>query len=154
MADDLPDHLNLELVTPDRLKVREPVLAVSLPGKEGYLGILPGHAPLLSELKVGELSYTRGGFTHYLFVNWGFAEVLPDRLIVLVESSERPEEIDVQRATRARQRAEERLKRAGEPEIDLERAQAALERAMARLAVAQRSSQLAGPGAPSGERKL
>jgi len=151
MDDSLPIQIHLELVTPDRLMVRESVLAVSLPGREGYLGVLPGHAPLLSELKAGELSYLQGSLTHYLFVNWGFAEVLPDRVIVLVESSERPEEIDAERATRARQRAEERLKGAGEPEIDAERARVALERAMARLAVAQRSLQLAGPGVPSRE---
>src|SRR5689334_18378637 len=124
MADTLPDKINLELVTPDRLMIRDSVLAVSVPGSEGYLGILPGHAPLLSELKPGQVSYTQGNVTHYLYVNWGFVEVLPDRVIVLVEGSERPEEIDVERAKRARQRAEERLRRAGagEAEIDAIRA--------------------------------
>ena len=140
MADGLPERIHLELVTPDRLVVRESVLAVSLPGTDGYLGILPGHAPLLSELKAGELSYTVDTVTHYLFVSWGFAEVLPDRVIALVESSERPEEIDVDRAELARRRAEERLKRTPDAEIDAERAQRALERAMTRLAIAQRHS--------------
>jgi F-type H+-transporting ATPase subunit epsilon len=146
MADTLPDQINLELVTPDRLMIRDAVSAVSLPGREGYLGVLPGHAPLLSELKPGQVSYTQGKVTHYLFVNWGFVEVLPDRVIVLVEGSERPEEIDIERAKRARQRAEERLRRAGagDAEIDALRARAALERAMARIEVAERSSQAIG----------
>ena len=135
----LPTRLQLELVTPDRLVVHDSVIAVSVPGKEGYLGILPGHAPLLSELKAGELSYTQDSVTHYLAVSWGFAEVLPDRVIVLADASERAEEIDVKRAQRAKQRAEERLSKVSDPEIDRERAQAALERAMARLAAAQRA---------------
>ena len=140
MADGLPERIHLELVTPDRLVVRDSVLAVSLPGADGYLGILPGHAPLLSELKAGELSYALGTLTHYLFVSWGFAEVLPDRVIALVESSEKPEEIDVDRAERARRRAEERLKRSADTGIDAARAQRALERAMTRLAVAAHAS--------------
>ena len=146
MADTQTDPIQLELVTPDRLMVRESVLAVSLPGRNGYFGVLPGHAPLLSELKPGELSYTQGTVTHYFFVNWGFAEVLPHRAIVLVETSERPEEIDVERARKARERAEERLRQAGlgDAEIDALRAQAALERAMARLEVAERASHSAG----------
>jgi F-type H+-transporting ATPase subunit epsilon len=146
MADTLPDHINLELVTPDRLMIRDAVSAVSLPGREGYLGVLPGHAPLLSELKPGQATYTQGKVTHYLFVNWGFVEVLPDRVIVLAEGSERPEEIDVERAKRALQRAEERLRRsgAGDAEIDALRARAALERAMARIEVAERASQAIG----------
>ena len=147
MAEPSSSTLQLELVTPERQMVREPgVLSVSLPGREGYLGILPGHAPLLSELKPGELSYTKGQFTHYLCVNWGFAEVLPHRVIVLVETSERPEEIDVERAKRARQRAEERLRRAGagDAAIDALRAQAALQRAMARLEIAERWARRAG----------
>ena len=146
MADVSPDQLQLEIVTPDRLMLRERVLAVSLPGRSGYFGVLPGHAPLLSELKPGQLSYTQGTTTHYLFVDWGFAEVLPDRVVVLAETSERPEEIDLERARRARERAEARLRKAGagEAEIDALRAQAALERAMARLEVAEGAGVEAG----------
>jgi F-type H+-transporting ATPase subunit epsilon len=147
MAESTSSALQLELVTPDRLMVREPaVLTVSLPGREGYIGVLPGHAPLLTELKPGQLSYTKGPITHYLFVNWGFAEVLPHRVIVLVETSERPEEIDADRAKRARQRAEELLRRAGagDAEIDALRAQAALQRAMARLEIAEEWARRAG----------
>ncbi len=146
MAETHSEQIHLELVTPDKLVVRDSVLAVSLPGRDGYFGVLAGHAPLLSELRPGELSYTQGTVTHYLCVNWGFAEVLPHRVSVLVETSERPEEIDVERARRARERAEERLRRAGagDAEIDALRAQRALERAMARLEVAQRASSAAG----------
>ncbi len=139
MEPTLPTHLQLEIVTPDRPVVHESVSVLSVPGKEGYLGILPGHAPLLSELKAGELSYTQDGITHYLSVSWGFAEVLPARVTILAQTSERAEEIDVERAKGAKQRAEDRLKDFSEPEIDFERARAALERAMARLAVAQRA---------------
>src|SRR5438034_11030978 len=125
MAESLPTDIELEVVTPDRPVVRGTVIDVSLPGKDGYLGILPGHAPLLSELKAGELSYTQQGLTHYVAVSWGFAEVLPDRVIVLVHTSERAEEIDLQRAQRARQRAEGRLGKVSDPGIDRARAPAA-----------------------------
>jgi len=147
MAEAKIEQIHLEIVTPDRVMVRDPVLSVSLPGRNGYLGVLPGHAPLLSELKPGELSFAQGRTTYYLCVNSGFAEVLQHRVTVLVENSERPEEIDVERAQRARQRAEERLRRAGagDAEIDAFRAQAALGRAMARLEVAERARE-AGAG--------
>ncbi|HLW78262.1 MAG TPA: F0F1 ATP synthase subunit epsilon [Terriglobia bacterium] len=141
MAETLPDRIQLELVTPDRPVVRGAVLEVSLPGAGGYLGILPGHAPLLTELKPGELAYTEdNGAAHYLAVSWGFAEVLPDRVIVLAQTSERAGEIDAERARRSRQRAEDRLKKSADPEVDLQRAQAALERAMARLEVAEKAA--------------
>jgi F-type H+-transporting ATPase subunit epsilon len=136
MEDSLPTRLQLEIVTPNRQVVRDSVLAVSVPGKDGYLGILPGHAPLLSLLQPGEVSYTRNAVSHYLAVSWGFVEVLPDRVIVLAETGERAEEIDVSRAERARQKAEERLGKLNDPTIDRERAQRALERAMARLSAA------------------
>jgi F-type H+-transporting ATPase subunit epsilon len=143
MAEQTTDRIHVELVTPDKLMLREEVSGVSLPGREGYLGILPGHAPLLTVLKAGQLSYTQGTVTHYLFVGGGFAEVQPHRVTVLVDASERPEEIDVERAKRAQQRAEERLREAGagETEIDALRAQAALQRAMSRLEVAERAKQ-------------
>lgn len=138
MADVLPTELRLDIVTPDRSVAHDSVRAVTMPGKNGYLGILPGHAPLLTELMPGELVYTRDGVKHFVAVNWGFAEVLPGRVIVLVESAERAEEIDVERAEKARQRAEERLKRFSDPQVDLERAQQALRRALTRLETARR----------------
>lgn len=138
MTDALPTHIRLEIATPDRQVVSDAVSSVSIPGKNGFLGILPGHAPLLTELKVGELSYIHDQATFFLALNWGFAEVLPDRVIVLAQTAERPEEIDVERAQRARKRAEERLGKISETDIDLERARAALERALVRLATAGR----------------
>jgi F-type H+-transporting ATPase subunit epsilon len=136
MSDLLPTELQLNIVSPDRLLVRDAVSGVTVPGKGGYIGVLPGHAPLLTELVPGELSYTREGAKHLLCVNWGFAEVLPDRVIVLVQSAERAEEIDLERAQRAKQRAEDRLKRFSDPEIDMERAREALRRAIARIETA------------------
>jgi F-type H+-transporting ATPase subunit epsilon len=134
----LPTEIRLDIVTPDRLVAQDAVTAVTIPGKNGYLGILPGHAPLLTELASGELEYTSGGATHTLAVNWGFAEVLGDRVIVLAESCERCEEIDMARAEKAKTRAEERLKRFDDPEVDMERARKALSRAMARLETAHK----------------
>jgi F-type H+-transporting ATPase subunit epsilon len=138
MSDALPTQIQLSVVTPDREVVHESVDGVSIPGKGGYLGILPGHAPLLSELMIGELDYTHQGAHHLLAVCWGFAEVLPDRVIVLAHTAERAQEIDVARAERAKQRAEDRLKKISDPDIDFDRARAALERAMARLQAAGR----------------
>lgn len=135
----LPTEIRLDIVTPDHLVAHDSVSAVTLPGKGGCLGVLPGHAPLLTELAPGELVYTRDSIKHYIAVNWGFAEVLPDRVIVLVQSAERAEDIDVERAERAKGRAEERLKRFSDPQIDLERAQEALRRAMSRLEAAHRT---------------
>jgi len=94
---------------------------------------------LLSLLKVGELSYTQGNVTHFLAVNWGFVEVLPDRVIVLAETAERAGEIDVERAKQAKQRAEDRLSKLLNTDIEMGRARMALERAMTRLEVAERN---------------
>lgn len=135
----LPSHLQLEIVTPDRQVVHDLVESVTIPGKGGYLGILPGHAPLLSELRTGEVVYSRDGTKHYLAVSWGFAEVLPSRVIILVQTAERAEEIDLARAAQALERAEERLKEFTDPTIDAERAREAYERALARLQAARRS---------------
>ncbi len=125
----------LEIVTPDRQVVSDVAEEMQLPGKNGYLGILPGHAPLITELAVGEISYRNIEISSHLAVAWGFAEVLPDRVTILAQTAERAEEIDVARAQRARERAEARLKSA-DPETDFRRAQVALERALIRLQVA------------------
>jgi F-type H+-transporting ATPase subunit epsilon len=93
----LPDFIQLEVVTPERYVLQETVQWIEMPGKEGYLGILPGHAPLITELGVGVLTYRKGSELRYLSVIEGYAEVLPDRVIVLAEFSERGEEIDVQK---------------------------------------------------------
>jgi len=108
---------------------------MQIPGRNGYLGILPGHAPLITELGIGEISYRENGQLHYLAVAWGFAEVLPDRVSVLAETAERAEEVNVKRAEEASQRAKRRLN-SDDPNVDCARAQRALARAVTRLEVA------------------
>ncbi len=127
----------LEIVTPDRLLMREEVEMVLCPGVEGEFGVLTGHAPFISTLKVGELSYMQGGHTHFFAINWGYAEVDPRHVIVLAEGAERAEEIDVERARAALERARERLTRGG-PDLDVARAEAAAARATTRLEVAKK----------------
>jgi F-type H+-transporting ATPase subunit epsilon len=139
MADTtLPTELRLDVVTPDHLVCHGEVTEVTLPGKNGYLGILPGHAPLLTQLEPGEVEYLSGGAKHVLVVASGFAEVLCDQVIVLVRSAERAEEIDVTRAEKSKTRAEELLRHFDDPQVDMERAREALRRAMARLETAHR----------------
>jgi F-type H+-transporting ATPase subunit epsilon len=136
----IPRRLTLEVVTPTRMVVREEVEEVVAPGAEGYFGVLGGHLPFMSTLKSGELAYRKNGTWRYLAVSWGYAEVLPQRVIILAEAAERAEEIDVARAQRARDRAVERIGRWGDESVDVLRAQASFARALTRLEVAQRSS--------------
>ncbi len=131
----MADTLHLQIITPDKRLVREDADSVQIPGKGGYLGILPGHAPLITELRTGELSYSKGGNTQYLAVTWGFAEVLPDKVTILADAAERAEEIDVKRAQEAKTRAEQELREAS-PELDYEAVNRALRRAEVRLEVA------------------
>ncbi len=119
----MPDTFQLEIVTPEKMVVRDVAEEAQIPGKNGYLGIL----------------YRSGASTHHLAVAWGFAEVLPDKVTILAETAERPEEIDVKRAQEARQRAEELLK-SGKTEVDYERAEDALKRADTRLQVAEKKT--------------
>jgi len=133
----MPGTFQLEIVTPEKMVVKDVAEEAQIPGKNGYLGILPGHAPLITELAVGEITYRAGSTTHHVAVAWGFAEVLPDKVTILAETCERPEEIDKQRAQKALQRAEERLK-SGNPEVDYNRAEDALHRAETRLQVAEK----------------
>ena len=134
----LPTKLTLEVVTPERLLVSQEVDEVQLPGAEGYFGVLPGHTPLLATLQVGELWYRIGQQKHYLAVAFGFAEVLPDRVTVLAQLAERPEDIDVPRAEAARKRAEERIAKPQDG-IDFERARVAMMKSLIRLQVAARA---------------
>ena len=134
----LPTAITLEIVTPERSIASEQVDEVQLPGSEGYFGVLPGHAPLLATLQVGELWYRVGQDKHYLAVAFGFAEVLPDRVTVLAQIAERPEDIDVPRAEAAKRRAEERVARP-QVEIDFERARIAMMKSLIRLQVAARA---------------
>jgi F-type H+-transporting ATPase subunit epsilon len=136
--------LTLQLVTPDREVVDETgVSEVQLPGLCGYLGIRPGHAPLITELGIGELSYRKGKETYSATVIGGFAEVLPDRVSVLAEVAERAEEIDVERARAARDRAQKPLAGPGSADVDWASAAAALQRALVRLQVAAKGGGVA-----------
>ena len=123
--------------------VHEQVDEVEIPGVNGYFGVLPGHTPLLAALDVGELWYRKGRETTYLSVVLGFAEVLPDRVTILAQLAERAEDIDVERAEAARQRAAERLEQRNE--VDYERARLALMKSMTRLQVSSRIASGAGP---------
>src|SRR5271169_802078 len=134
----MADTLELEIVTPDKLLVRERVEQVQIPGKSGELGVLPGHAPLITSLTIGEISYRQGPNTHYLAVAWGFAEVLPAKVTILADTAERAEEIDVQRAQEAKARAEEALQQ-GAADLDFQTALHAQHRAEVRLQVATRA---------------
>jgi F-type H+-transporting ATPase subunit epsilon len=135
----LPTKLTLEVVTPDRSLVNEQVDEVQLPGAEGYLGVLPGHAPLLGSLHVGELWYRIGPEKHYLSIAFGFVEIQPDRVTVLAQLAERAKDIDVARAEAARRRAEERVSRSGQDGVDFERARIAMIKSIVRLQVATRA---------------
>jgi F-type H+-transporting ATPase subunit epsilon len=132
----MADTIQLEIVTPERLVVNEAVDYIEIPGKTGYLGVLPGHAPLISELAAGELSYRMGNQTKRVAVAWGFAEVLQTKVTILAETAEKAEEIDAARAEAAKKKAEAELQKAG-PEGNAD-AEAALQRATARLDVASK----------------
>jgi F-type H+-transporting ATPase subunit epsilon len=129
----------LEVATPERQLVREEVESVELPGKQGYLGILPGHAALVGQLGTGFLTYSAGGRKRYLSICGGFVEVLPDHVRVLADVAERAEEIDVERARRALARAQEQI---ANPSLGVDPAVAlaAERRAVARIEAAQRKS--------------
>ena len=130
----LPTHLTLEIVTPDRAVVRESVDEIQIPGSEGYLGVLPGHTPLLTTLQVGELWFRQGDDRWYVSVAFGFAEILPDRVTILAQVAERAEEVDVDRAQEAARRSRDRLTRAP-VELDFERARVSLMKSLIRLHV-------------------
>src|SRR5713226_4224681 len=135
----LPESIELVIVTPERQLLRQTVVEVTLPGGDGCLGVLPGHAPLITELGIGELTYRGKGASEGgpLAIISGFAEVLGDRVTVLAETAERPEEIDVARAEEAKKRAEKRLS-AGDTNIDWDRANIALQRSVIRIQIARK----------------
>jgi F-type H+-transporting ATPase subunit epsilon len=137
----LPESIELVIVTPERQLLRQTVVEVTLPAGDGCLGILPGHAPLITELGIGELTYRAksAGQDEHLAIISGFAEVLGDRVTVLAETAERPEEIDVARAEEAKKRAEQRLaSAASDPDVDWARAAIALQRSLIRIQVARK----------------
>jgi len=129
-------QLHLKVVTPTRVAVDEPCDEVTLPGAIGAIGILPGHTPLLTQLRIGEMSYRKGMREHYLALQWGFAEIANDQVTVLAEVAERPEEIDVEAARRDKASAEAALKNASGEEFEHQRAH--LEAAVTRITVAAR----------------
>lgn len=134
----MADRLTLEVANPMRLVVSETVDEVVAPGVQGYFGVLPGHAPFLTTLHIGDLMYRIGHKEHHLAIVGGFAEVRNDKVIILADTAEHPHEIDRARAERARQRAEERLAGRVAGDTDYTRAMAALMRALTRLAVASK----------------
>jgi len=133
----MTDTFKLEIVTPEKKVVNTTAEEAQIPGKTGYLGILPGHAPLITELAVGEITYRESSVVgeQRLAVAWGFAEVLPDKVTILAETAERPSEIDVARAKESKERAEQRLT-SDDTNVDVERSLDALHRAEVRLEVA------------------
>jgi F-type H+-transporting ATPase subunit epsilon len=132
----MADTFQLEIVTPEKLVVRDTADEVQIPGRSGYIGVLPGHAPLITELGAGEISYRSNGQLHRFSMAWGFAEVLPDRVTVLAETVEPADEIDVPRAKQSLAKAEDLLKNA-QSESEFALATDKIRRAEARLDVAQ-----------------
>ncbi len=138
----MANQIRLEVVTPTKIVASEDVDLVTAPGGDGVFGVMANHAPLLATLKVGEMRYSKGSETKRLAVSGGFCEISNNKMTVLAEAAEFAEEIDVERALRAKERAERRLQEAAAKaeEIDVARAKAALHRALVRLAVAKGSS--------------
>jgi F-type H+-transporting ATPase subunit epsilon len=134
----LPTSIQLNIVSAERSLVDERVDEVEIPGADGYFGVLPGHTPLLAALGAGELWYRQGTEKHYAMIALGFAEVQPDRVTILSQVAERPEEIDLARAEAAKRRAEERLTRAT-VDMDAERARIALLKSLIRIQMATRA---------------
>ena len=135
----MANELQLEVVTPERRVLAEAVNSVTVPGRNGDMQILPGHAALISELQTGVLAYNQGGTTQQLHVSGGFIEVNNDKVSVLAEIAERPEEIDAARARLAREHTEKQLSSWSGSEEDFEKARAKLERSMVRIQLASGS---------------
>ena len=131
----MAERLTLELATPTRLVVATEADEVVVPGSQGYFGVLPGHAPLLATIGIGEVTYRVGREEYHVATAGGFAEVRNDKVIILADTAERPDEIDRARAEKAKERAERRLSGRAQEEVDFARCQIALARAMTRLQV-------------------
>jgi F-type H+-transporting ATPase subunit epsilon len=137
----LPEYIELEIVTPEKHVLAETVDYVEVAGQEGYMGILPGHAPLLSELGFGTLSYRKDGDVRYFAVLGGFVEVLPGRVIVLADACERTGEIDVDRARAALERAKSELAKGGSADKDTAEITRDMHRAQARIDTAAKAGE-------------
>lgn len=132
----MAEMMKLEIVTPYKKVVDMDVEEVTATGKTGEFGVLPGHAPFLTSLNIGELSYKFGGTSEHMALNWGYFEVRDDKIVVLVETAETAAEIDVERAKAAQVRAEEALKKLSPEDKQFRVYEAALERAIIRMQVA------------------
>lgn len=130
--------IQLEIVTPEKLAYAETVDSVQLPGIEGELGVLPGHAPLVSMLGVGELRIRKGGVEESFAIVGGFLQVRPDKIVVMAETADMASEIDLEKAQEARREAERALESGFQEEGDLAAARAALQQALLRIRVAER----------------
>jgi F-type H+-transporting ATPase subunit epsilon len=133
----MADNFQLEIVTPEKLVVRDTTDEVQIPGRDGYIGVRPGHAPLITELGAGEISYRSDGQLHRFSMAWGFAEVLPDKVTVLAETVERASEIDINRAQQSLKQGEDSM-RSAQTEEDFALAHSKIERAQARIEVAEK----------------
>ncbi len=138
----MADKLLLEVTTPARMVVSEPVDMVVAPGEWGEFGALPNHAAYLTTIRLGELRYKVGNKTEYVLVSDGFAEIVGDRATFLVTSAEKAHEIDAARALKAKERAEQRLQATQEKKenLDVARAQAALQRALWRIKMSEKQA--------------
>ena len=132
----MAEKMKLEIVTPYSKVLDMEVEEVTATGKLGEFGVLPGHAPFLTSLRIGELAYKNNGITEHMALNWGYFEIQDDKIIVLVESAEASDEIDVERAKAALGRAEEALKKLTQEDKQHKIYEAALERAIIRMQVA------------------
>jgi len=132
----MADELTLEIVTPEMMSFTGKVEEVTIPGSEGEFGVLKGHASLLSSVDIGELSFTREGKRTRYAVNTGYAEVTASKVTVLVESAERSDMIDIERARRAKERAEGKMAKMPKDDADFEKTRLALARALSRINVA------------------
>ena len=134
----MAENIRLEVVTPEKAVVSEEAQIVMAPGELGEFGVLAGHTPFMTSLKLGSVRYDdANGNERFVFVSGGFAEALPDRVTILADSAERRKDIDIERAKSAQQRAEERLAKEDAPDIDFVRARAALLRAIHRIRLAE-----------------
>ncbi|MBI1820181.1 MAG: F0F1 ATP synthase subunit epsilon [Nitrospirae bacterium] len=132
------NKIHLDIVTPERLIVSEEVDEIIAPGTLGDFGVLPDHAPFFSTLRIGELTYRKGGKMSFVAVSWGFAQVYQNRVIVLAELAEKPEEIDMIKVSEAIARAEEKLLSAGDNLQLLDEARTSLEKALNRKQIAEK----------------
>jgi F-type H+-transporting ATPase subunit epsilon len=141
----MAETLTVDIVTPEHKIASDEVTEITVPGKNGYLGILPGHAPLISELAVGVISYHRtSGDWQHVACAWGFVEVLPNKVTILAEVAERAEDVDIERARAARERAEAALRTPSESTEAQEAAYQDLQRAATRIEVASKTSSATG----------